>query len=117
MESVETNVVFNKVFDLERFLPDSVQHPDLIERLLRHEKQDYKTSLSEQDFTELPVVSNYNPTRLTEEEILELRRINDAKLAEQEEQESENVKCIVTEMQSEEKEESDEPTGSDRVMN
>jgi len=52
---------------------------------MKHEKDDYKTSLSEQDFAELPVVSNYKATRFTEEEILELRRINDAKIAEQQE--------------------------------
>jgi len=98
----QENIVFNKIYDMERFLPHSVEHPDLIERLMKHEKQDYKTSLSTEDFAALPVLSNYKATRLTEEEILELRRINDAKLAEKEEQEAttdtetveENTKCI-----------------------
>jgi len=102
----EENIVFNKIYDLERFLPHSVEHPDLIERLMNHEKQDYKTSLSEQEFAQLPLLSNYKATRFTEEEILELRRINDAKLAEKEEQEAttdtetveENVKCVVDEI-------------------
>lgn len=109
----QENIVFNKIYDMERFLPHSVEHPDLIERLMKHEKQDYKTSLSTEDFAALPVLSNYKATRLTEEEILELRRINDAKLAEQQELEDqkkanesqldfelgdEKVKYLVTEI-------------------
>jgi hypothetical protein len=73
---------FNKIIDIDRFLPHSVDNPDLLDRLLNGGLDDVKTSLNENDFKMLPVASDYLPTRLTEKEIMELRKITDAKIEE-----------------------------------
>jgi hypothetical protein len=89
---------FNKVIDIDRFLPHSVDNPDLLDRLFNQGLDDVKTSLNEDDFKMLPVSSDYLPTRLTEEEIMELRKINDAKMEDvriqelkEQKEESENI--------------------------
>jgi hypothetical protein len=90
---------FNKVIDIDRFLPHSVDNPDLLDRLFNQGLDDVKTSLNEDDFKMLPVASDYLPTRLTEEEIMELRKINDAKMEEdikEQKKESENIVLSIT---------------------
>jgi hypothetical protein len=89
---------FNKIIDIDRFLPHSVDNPDLLDRLFNQGLDDIKTSLNEDDFKMLPISSEYKPTRLTEEEIMELRKINDAKIEEakieelkEQKEESENI--------------------------
>jgi hypothetical protein len=84
---------FNKIIDINCFLPHSVDNPDLLDRLLNQGLDDVKTSLNEDDFKLLPVSCDYLPTRLTEEEIMELRKINDAKMEEdiKKQKESENI--------------------------
>lgn len=71
-----TNIKFNKVIDIEKFLPSSVDHPNILEALYASSDQDIKTSLNEEDFKKLDVRPDYKASRFTDEELEEIRKTN-----------------------------------------
>ncbi len=75
---------YNVVLDINKFLPTS-QNADILNELLSEGKDDVKTSFNEEDFKQIPITKGYKSTRFTEEQIMELRKINDAKINEKEE--------------------------------
>jgi len=67
---------YNMVIDINKFLPTS-QNENILIELLDDGKDDIKTSFNEEDFKQIPIIKGYKATRVTEEEIMKLRKIND----------------------------------------
>jgi hypothetical protein len=70
---------YNMVIDINKFLPTS-QNSNILNELLEDGKDNVKTSFNEEDFKKIPIIKGYKSTRFTEEEIMKLRKINDALL-------------------------------------
>jgi len=55
------NDKYNRVLPLELFLATSVEHPDILEQM--YKETEIITTLGQEEFLNLPVNENYNPTR------------------------------------------------------